>query len=185
MERSKRFRRNVRQTAPIISNTIPVYIRYSTTKEDLPGARHNIRRALRLAIPTSLSAPPSGPRHGGVFIDEMLCATLFPHYDIALLDYCSSSTGPPWIETKIVVALLPVAACAHLSIQLFGRHGALQRPNELPYVRRAGRLTARVGNHAEALLVVPELDAPAPDVTRGNEPNARGLVFVPRITRTE
>lgn len=59
-----------------------------------------------------------------------------------------------------------MAACTHLAIKLFGSHSALERLNELPDVRRARRLAARVRNHAEALLVIPELDAPTSEGER-------------------
>lgn len=73
----------------------------------------------------------------------------------------------------------PMTACAHLPIQLLGRSGALERSDKLAYVRRAGWLASWIGYHAEALSVVSELDATAPEAAakRQYETNARMTVF--------
>ena len=66
-----------------------------------------------------------------------------------------------------------MAACTHFAVELFGSHGALKRLNELPDVRRARGLAARVGDHAEATLVVPELDAPTSDSVHNQNKGSR------------
>lgn len=64
-------------------------------------------------------------------------------------------------STSFTSIVSPMAACAHLTILFFGRHTAAQSFDEFPNVGRARRLASRVGDHAEAPLVVPKLDAPA------------------------
>ena len=74
------------------------------------------------------------------------------------------------------LTLSPMTSRAHLAVQLFRRGGIFERIHELSNVRRARRLTTRVGNHAEARLMVFQLD-PATSCIDANVVDAAGRVI--------